>query len=300
MTRRTIFDGHHHLWDLTVCHYPWLMAKGERRFFGDPTPIQKNYSVRDFLADAGHFDLVGSAHIQVGVAEHDSVNETRWLQGLINSGASAPSVVIGFADLTAPDFAQTLESHARADAFRGIRQIIGRHPVEDANTKTSALLDHPAFAEGLTPLARNGLSFDLQLTEAQYEKAANVFSRLDDLKLAICHFGSPWDLSPDGFARWQTAMKRFARLPGASLKLSGFGMFKPDWNIDDIRPYIETGLALFGEDRCFAGSNFPVDKLYGGYDRIWLAIEEIIGSGDTYTKLTRTNAMHFYGVSAQT
>ncbi len=299
MTGPSIFDGHHHLWDLTVCHYPWLMAKGEQRFFGDPTPIQKNYLISDFLADASHFNIVGSAHIQVGVAEDSSVAETRWLQGLIERGACAPSAIIGFADLTAPDFAATLESHARVDAFRGIRQIIGRHPDEDIKTKSSALLDHPAFATGLARLARNGLSFDLQLTEAHYEKAVDVFSRRDDLKLAICHFGSPWDLSKDGFARWQKAMGRFASLPGASLKFSGFGMFKPEWQTDDIRPYIETGLALFGEDRCFAGSNFPVDKLYGGYDRLWVAIEEIMGAGDNYAKVTRANAMDFYGVSAQ-
>jgi hypothetical protein len=30
----------HHLWDLNVVHYPWLMATDEKRFFGDPTSIQ--------------------------------------------------------------------------------------------------------------------------------------------------------------------------------------------------------------------------------------------------------------------
>ena len=44
-------DAHHHLWDLNHCHYPWLMARGERRFFGDPTPIQKNYLPEDFLEE---------------------------------------------------------------------------------------------------------------------------------------------------------------------------------------------------------------------------------------------------------
>ncbi|MEC7475842.1 MAG: amidohydrolase, partial [Pseudomonadota bacterium] len=38
-----MIDAHHHLWDLSACHYPWLMEKGVKRFFGDPAPIQKNY-----------------------------------------------------------------------------------------------------------------------------------------------------------------------------------------------------------------------------------------------------------------
>ena len=41
-------DAHHHLWDLEKVNYPWLMAKGERRFFGDPSRIQRNYLWREF------------------------------------------------------------------------------------------------------------------------------------------------------------------------------------------------------------------------------------------------------------
>ena len=70
---RTIVDAHHHLWDLDACDYPWLMARGVRRFFGDPTPIQKNYLVSDLRADAGDYVIDASVHIQVGVAPGDEV-----------------------------------------------------------------------------------------------------------------------------------------------------------------------------------------------------------------------------------
>ena len=30
-----LVDGHHHLWDLQAIDYPWLQARGARRFFGD-------------------------------------------------------------------------------------------------------------------------------------------------------------------------------------------------------------------------------------------------------------------------
>ena len=48
-----VVDAHHHLWNLDKIHYPWLMARGVSRFFGDPTPIQHNYLVSDFLEDVG-------------------------------------------------------------------------------------------------------------------------------------------------------------------------------------------------------------------------------------------------------
>ena len=66
-----IVDAHHHLWDLDAVRYPWLMARGVRRFFGDPTPIQKNYLVSDLRADADDYVIDASVHVQVGVAPGD-------------------------------------------------------------------------------------------------------------------------------------------------------------------------------------------------------------------------------------
>ncbi|MEL6378742.1 MAG: amidohydrolase family protein [Pseudomonadota bacterium] len=298
--KQQIFDAHHHLWDLDHCRYPWLMARGVKRFFGDPTPIQKNYLPKDFLADAGEYDLVGSTHIQVGVAEADSVRETRWLQQLRDETAGGPPIptaIVGFADLTNDEFAETISCHERGAAFRGVRQIIGRHPGEDAKTNSGALLDHPSFAQNLNHLAQIGASFDLQLTEYQYDRAAEVFASVPDLAVAICHFGSPWDQSADGFARWRAAMTRFAALPRMTFKFSGFGMFKANWAASDIAPYVEAALDLFGPERCMAGTNFPVDKLYGGYGRIWRALDDLIPDDAVRAKITRTNAMAFYRVS---
>ncbi|MEM8771180.1 MAG: amidohydrolase family protein [Pseudomonadota bacterium] len=296
MTTRKIFDAHHHLWKLDHCDYPWLMAKGVKRFFGDPAPIQKDYLVEDFQYDAKSFALVGSTHIQVGVAESDAVKETTWLQGQ-GDEKGLPSAIVGFADLTPNDIETTLSAHMQNKRFRGVRQIIGRHPSEDEKTGTGALIENPRFLHGLQLLAQNDLSFDLQLTAAHYDGALQLFRQLPALKLAICHFASPWDLSQAGFDQWRGAMKEFAQLPNTAMKFSGFGMFKHDWTAEDIRPYVDTALEFFGEDRCMAGSNFPVDKLYGGYDRIWRALETLIADDLLYEKITLTNAAWFYGVS---
>ncbi|MEL7488700.1 MAG: amidohydrolase, partial [Pseudomonadota bacterium] len=166
--KRLIFDAHHHLWALDTLRYPWLTAKGVKRFFGDPTPIQKDYLASAFIADAASFDLVGSTHIQVGVADEDAVAETAWLQKTAESGAGLPSAIVGFADLTRDDLAMMLDAHCQHRRFRGVRQIIGRHPVEDQATKSGDLLDHPDFVRGLRMLESWGLRFDLQLVEAQY------------------------------------------------------------------------------------------------------------------------------------
>ncbi|WP_416831547.1 MAG: amidohydrolase family protein [Erythrobacter sp.] len=291
-----IYDAHHHLWDLNRCHYPWLEARGQKRFFGDPSPIQQDYLDGDLFADADSFEIVGSTHVQVGVAEMATISETRFAQEVADRTGKLCSAIVAFADLTSNELDAQLEEHAQSENFRGVRQIVGRHPEEDAQTGSNQILSNPQFGWGLSLLAAKGLRFDLQLIEQNYAEAAVLFSRIPDLKFAICHFGSPWDVSTEGFARWRAAMARFAEVPGAHMKFSGFGMFKPDWSPEDIAPYVETALELFGEVRCMVGSNFPVDKLYGGYDRIWNALLELVGSGSTWSKLSRENAQRFYRV----
>jgi len=297
-SKRKVFDAHHHMWNLDHCRYPWLMAKGVKRFFGDPTPIQKNYLVADLFADACEFELIGSTHIQVGVAEEDAVKETVWLQSLAELNRGIPSAIIGFADLTRDDLDNHLDAHAREEIFRGVRQIIGRHPDEDSKTNTGALLEEPAFLHGLKLLEKRNLTFDLQLVASQYVSAAELLAKTPNLAVAICHFASPWDLTREGFTNWHHTMKAFSGLPNCTIKFSGFGMFKADWTAEDIKPYVETALELFGEDRCMAGSNFPVDKIYGGYDRIWVALEKLLPDETILTKVTRTNAQRFYSVDA--
>ncbi len=273
------------------------MAKGEKRFFGDPAPIQRNYLADNFLNDASEFELVGSTHIQVGVDKKDVVKETSWLQTVSEQTSGIPSAIVSFADLTRNDLEAHLNWHARAEKFRGARQIIGRHPTEDVNTNTGALLEMPEFLRGLAVLEKRKYTFDLQLVASQYEAATALLSNVPDLAVAICHFASPWDLTHEGFKAWRYKMKSFAALPNTAMKFSGFGMFKRDWEVDDIKPYVETALELFGDSRCMAGSNFPVDKLYGGYNRIWRALEQLLGDGETLTKVTRTNAQRFYSIA---
>ena len=46
---------------------------------------------------------------------------------------------------------------------------------------------------------------------------------------------------------------------------------------DDIRPYVEFAIELFGPGRLMFGSDWPVAELAGGYERVWAAISLILG-----------------------
>lgn len=273
-TPRRIVDAHHHLWDLQAVHYPWLMAKGVRRFFGDPTPIQRNYLADDLRADAGDIKVLASVHIQVGAAPGDEVRETHWLQRQADA-SGLPTAIVAYCDLESPEVADTLDAHGDASRLRGIRQIVGRSVEEDAQTGTGGLLTNPAWRRGLALLAERGLSFDLQLIPPQLDAAADALESVPDLDVALCHAGSPWDQSPQGLARWRAGLERLAQRPRTVCKLSGFGMFDHDWTTDRLRPLVETNLEVFGPQRCMFGSNFPVDKLHASYARLFGAFGEL-------------------------
>jgi predicted TIM-barrel fold metal-dependent hydrolase len=292
-----IVDAHHHLWDLNAVHYPWLMEKGVRRFFGDPAPIQKDYLASDFRADIGALPVVKSVHIQVGVAPADSVKETMWLEEHAKANG-VPHAIIAFVDLTADDVEAQLDAHAAASRLRGVRQIVGRSAEEDVRTGTASLITNSAFARGLRALAARGLSFDLQLVPPQMEAAADLLAGIPDLKLALCHGGSLSDFSADGRALWAAGIAALAALPNILCKVSGFGMFDNHWTDESVKPQFETLLDHFGPARMAFGSNFPVDKLYSDYASVWARFDALSAglSSDERTAMFAENAESFYRI----
>ncbi len=273
-------DAHHHLWDLSAVSYPWLEARGVRRFFGDPTPIQRDYLVEEFRRDAEAVGVTASIHVQAGTPF--GLEEARWVQSVHDGPGEGrfPAAQVAHCDLAGEDVEAQLETLAELSSVRGIRQIVGRSAEEDLKTGTGSLLDDPAFERGLRLVAARGWSFDLQLLPEQMASAARLFERNPDLRVALCHVGSPHDRSPEGLAFWRGQLSLLSANPNMVCKLSGLGMFEPGWTADSVAPIVETVVEQFGPRRCMIGSNFPVDSLTSGYAEIWQAYDRLLGDLD--------------------
>ncbi|WP_204115513.1 amidohydrolase family protein [Shimia biformata] len=287
-------DAHHHLWDLNAVHYPWLMEPGAARFFGDPTAIQRDYLVDEFRRDAQAQGISASVHIQVGAA--DGLAEARWVQSVADANPGFPAAQVAYCDLTADDLPEQLGRLQALPTVRGVRQIVGRAPGEDARTGTNALLQDPRFLEGLREVGRRGLSFDLQLIPDLMPGAVRVLSDAPDTPVALCHAGSPHDRSADGLRDWATRIKTLSALPHVTCKLSGLGMFEHGWSAKSVAPIVEICLEQFGPDRCMWGSNFPVDSLYANYattfQRHWSLVPD-----DMQNAVFGGTAARFYGLT---
>ncbi|WP_420585067.1 amidohydrolase family protein [Ruegeria sp.] len=286
-------DAHHHLWDLSAVNYPWLMEKGAVRFFGDPSSIQRNYLLPEFRADAEALGFGASVHIQVGAA--DPWAEAQWVQSVAAQFPDWPLVQVAFCDLTATDLGSQLDRLQTLPSVRGVRQIIGRAPGEDASTGTNSLLKSPEFLAGLKQLGTRGLSFDLQLLPELISDAADVFAQAPETQIALCHAGSPYDRTPQGLQRWADELTALSSLPHVCCKLSGLGMFDHNWSAESVAPIVSTCLSQFGAERCMFGSNFPVDSLTSTYADLVSRHQELAPNSDQ-EDVFRNTAKRFYRI----
>jgi len=286
-------DAHHHLWDLSKVEYPWLQARGEARFFGQPDPIRKNYLLADYLADTGG-KISRSVHVQVGARPGDELKETDFVnQCSLESAGSLPAAAVVAIDLGQKDIEQQLEAHLAFPVTRGVRHMIGKSPAENPSLPP---FEPETWVRNWRRLADAGLAFDLQLTEDQYGAVFSALKQVPDLPVAVCHLASPWDRSSQGFRRWRKWMKQFAELPNTTLKISGLCMFTQTWDEAVFKDWAEASLEIFGADRCMLGSNFPVDSLYVDYEQLFNVWQNVVSqcSVDEAPDLAGRTAARFY------
>ncbi len=289
-------DSHHHLWDLKAVHYQWLMEFGKPRFFGDPTPIQRDYLLAEHRAISHNNGFVASVHSQVGA--EDGLAEARWVDQVALANPEWPMVQVAFCDLTASDRENQLDQFQALKSVVGMRQIVGRSPEEDTKNGTNALIADPEFKAGLHSLASRGLSFDLQLIPELMKPMGKVLEQVPDLQAALCHAGSPYDRSSDGIAKWAAGLAQLSALQNVSCKLSGLGMFDHDWNAKSVRPIADVVMKQFGSERVMVGSNFPVCSLSSSFDELMERHMAIVPE-EHHKAVFHDNAARFYFKGSQ-
>jgi predicted TIM-barrel fold metal-dependent hydrolase len=84
------------------------------------------------------------------------------------------------------------------------------------------------------------------------------------------------DMSTQGWQLWREGMMALAACPNVNVKLSGLGTFVHACREDVMGPIVRESIELFGADRCFYGSNFPIEKLWTDYDTLYRTFRSAI------------------------
>jgi predicted TIM-barrel fold metal-dependent hydrolase len=271
-----IIDPHHHLWDLERNRYPWLQTRPlPPSVAGDLSPIARSYRLEDYQADIRAYNVVKSVHVECGWDPADPVGETAWLQSVADAHGF-PHGIVARAPLDAPDIGRLLEAHAAFRNVRGIRHIVNWHhdPAKTFVARPDLLTDS-AWLGGFRLLKQHGLSFDLQLYPSQMHDGARLAQAHPDTLIVLNHAGMPVDRDEDGMAQWRAGMRQLASAPNVVAKISGLGMTDWHWTADTIRSFVLETIDIFGVERCMFASNFPVDKLYSSFNKLYEAFDRI-------------------------
>lgn len=290
-----IVDAHMHLWDLERISYPWLTPPLPVGITGDVSPIARTYLLDDYLADAAGWTVSKIVHVEAGADPAHGLAETRWLQSIADA-RGYPHGIVAHAVLDHPEVEAHLAEQASCPNVKGIRQIANWH-ADPAKTYTPRdCLRDEAWRRGYALLARHGLSFDLQIYPGQMKDAAALAAEHPDIPVILNHDGMPAEKDAAGITAWREGMAALAALSHVSVKISGLAMLDWSWTIYSYSPFVRETIELFGVDRCMFGSNFPVDRLFGGFNAHYSAYEALtcdLGP-ETQAKLFGLNAERIY------
>ena len=297
-----IVDAHHHLWDLNNkdTKYSWLMVTEGEAFFGDYAAIRKSYLLEDYIEDAKNQNIIKSVHVQ---AEHDDdkpVNETVWLQNLADTHSSKlPNAIVAFADFSKNNVSEILDAHQEYKNTRGIRQILSYNKDEPKYSHaTEDFMKNSTWVENFKYIRNRNLSFDIQIYKHQMEDAVNLANKYNDVLFILNHTGEPCYQSKEYIESWEQNMNKLAKCENVVAKISGLGMFDPNWTIDSTRIFVEKTIQIFGIERCMFASNFPVDKIFNSFDTYWNSFKEITKNYSENDKqlLFSSNAEKYYRI----
>jgi predicted TIM-barrel fold metal-dependent hydrolase len=271
-----IIDAHHHIW--RRAHTPWLQGPVVPRIFGDYAPIQRDYLIDEYLADAQACGVVKSVYVQVNVAPGAEVDEVAWVQSVADE-RGFPHGIVGYADLAAPDVGATLDREAAHRNLRGVRQQLHWHeqPLYRFASRPD-LMNEPAWRRGLKEVEKRGLVFELQVFTSQMADAARLARDFPGTTFVLMHAGMLADRSEAGWNAWRKGMRELAVCPNVCTKLSGLGTFDRSCSLARWRPVIEETVALFGAARCMYGSNFPIETLWTTYAQLLNTVKASINA----------------------
>ena len=272
-----MIDAHQHFWQLGRFDYPWMSS-------------DLGVLYRDYLPD-GLAPILERNRINktVLVQASNSVAESRWLLDLADANSFIAGVV-GWVDLMSTDVDAQLSELTVNPKFKGVRHLVESEPNDD-------WLIQPAVISGLQRLASHGLSYDLLVHTRHLQHIPQLAESCPDLRFVVDHLAKP-PIARNEIGEWSEALKPAAAYPNIYCKLSGL-VTEADWSTwqtNDLRPYVERALELFGVERMMFGSDYPVCLLAAAYDRVLEAFQELLKdlSDRQREQIFSENAATFY------
>jgi predicted TIM-barrel fold metal-dependent hydrolase len=289
MATLPLVDTHIHYWDLqdTTLHYAWLQPEWIHPVLGNIDGLKVlRYTADEYIAETRFLNVAKAVHVQAAIGIDDPVEETRWLQEQADR-TGFPHGIVGHCDLAGGNAEEVLDRHLEYANFRGVRDF-----------GQDGYLTDPAWLRGYGRLADRNLVFCIDVPWEEMHMARAVADEHDGVIMSIDHAGFPRERTDTYFAGWKKGMETVAGASNVVCKISGLGMCDNRWTVDSLRPWVLACIEIFGVERCFFGTNWPVDRLYSSYGDVVDAYDEITSdfTGAERTALFSGNAERIFRV----
>jgi predicted TIM-barrel fold metal-dependent hydrolase len=270
MADEPFVDAHVHFWDHSVAGLAWAWLEpgfDHPRLKGTPRLDAPRYTTPEFLAEAAGTGVVAAVHVQAAAWSDRPQRETEWLDNLA-SQTGWPHALIGNVRLVAGDAEAVVWGHRKASALvRGVRDL----------AIPAATLDDPDVVARFATVAPLAGTVELMTTHEEFPKLAALAEAAPDATLVLGHAGLPLERTSAYLATWVQALRRLAQTPNVVCKISALASASdPQWTAESLRSWVLGCVEAFGADRCMLATNWPIDRLYGSYDRLVDAYRQIL------------------------
>jgi L-fuconolactonase len=267
-------DAHQHFWKFDPVRDNWINS--------DMSVIARDFMPDDLLPILQRNNIDGTVVVQTCHMDEDN----RFMLELADQYNFIKGVV-GWVNLQSVKVEDKLKYyHDRYPKMKGFRHVLQADPDDQ-------LMLRDSFKNGISLLNKYNFTYDILIYPKHLKYAAQLVAEFPDQKFVVDHLAKP-HIKTKEIDSWKRDIEALSKNLNVYCKVSGM-LTEADWHswkTEDFTPYLDTVFNAFSINRVIYGSDWPVCKLAGGYNR---AIEIL----QIYTsRFSEKEQAQFYGGNA--
>jgi L-fuconolactonase len=272
-------DTHQHFWQYRPIEQTWIDDS--------MLPLRRDF-LPDQIIEAMEANGVDES---IAIQARQTIEETRWLLELASQNHWLAGVV-GWLPLKSPEVELHLEQWRTEPLLKGVRHI--------AQAEPDGFLLESTFQRGVAALRTADLAYDILIRANQLDEAIEFVDRNPNQPFVLDHLAKP-KIAAGEREPWKTKLRALAERENVVAKISGL-VTEADWSHwteEQLLPYMDWALEVFGPARLMLGSDWPVCTLASSYNTWWSFLDRWTGRlsedermailGGTATRIYRTH-----------
>ena len=267
-------DAHQHFWKFDPVRDNWINS--------DMSVIARDFLPNDLLPLLQRNNVDGTVVVQTCHMDEDN----HFMLELADQYSFIKGVV-GWVNLQSIKVEDKLKYyHERYPKMKGFRHVLQADPDD-------RLMLRDSFKNGISLLNKYNFTYDILIYPRHLKYAAQLAAEFPDQKFVLDHLAKP-QIKTKEIDSWKRDIEALSKNLNVYCKVSGMLTEANwySWKTEDFMPYLDTVFNAFSINRVMYGSDWPVCKLAGGYNRA-MEILEIYTS-----RFSEKEQEQFYGGNA--